>query len=91
MSRLIDHDATGPLKLDESDLDPEKGDVAVCLCGLSESYPYCDGSHRAVADEAETQCYRYVETDEGDREAKRVAAIRFADGTTEPVGEEPDE
>jgi len=90
MSRLIEHDSTGPLKLDESDLDPEEGDVAICLCGLSERYPYCDGSHRAVGDEDEGRCYRYVETDEGDREARRVAAIRFADGTVESVGDEPD-
>lgn len=57
--RVIVHDETGPLKLDEDDIDPEKGDVAICLCGLSESYPYCDGSHRATADEDDGTLYEY--------------------------------
>lgn len=65
MSRLVELDATGPKKLDESDLDPEKGDVAVCQCGLSEEFPFCDGSHRATKTETEGVCYRYVETDDG--------------------------
>ncbi|RBI62062.1 CDGSH iron-sulfur domain-containing protein [halophilic archaeon] len=59
MAREVTHTATGPLKLDEDDLDPEKGDVAVCLCGLSDDYPFCDGSHRVTADEAEGVVYRY--------------------------------
>lgn len=65
MGRLIEHDATGPRKLDGSDLDPRKGDVAICLCGLSEEYPFCDGSHRLTAGEADDGCYRYVEEGEG--------------------------
>lgn len=59
MAREVTHTATGPLKLDEDDLDPEKGDVAVCLCGLSDDYPFCDGSHRVTEDEEEGVIYRY--------------------------------
>ncbi|WP_440008478.1 CDGSH iron-sulfur domain-containing protein [Halomicrococcus sp. SG-WS-1] len=59
MAREVTHTATGPLKLDEDDLDPEKGDVAVCLCGLSDDYPFCDGSHRVTEDEEEGVVYRY--------------------------------
>ncbi|WP_433634674.1 CDGSH iron-sulfur domain-containing protein [Halomicrococcus sp. NG-SE-24] len=59
MAREVTHTATGPLKLDEDDLDPEKGDVAVCLCGLSDDYPFCDGSHRVTEDEVEGIVYRY--------------------------------
>jgi CDGSH-type Zn-finger protein len=78
MAREITHDATGPLKLDESDLDEEKGDVAVCLCGLSDEYPFCDGSHNATADEAEGVVYKY-EDDDPEGERREIEEIVFAD------------
>ncbi|WP_135822358.1 CDGSH iron-sulfur domain-containing protein [Halostella litorea] len=84
MGRLVEHDATGPLKLDESDIDPEKGDIAVCLCGLSDEYPFCDGSHRGTRDEDADACYRYV--DDGTAR-KAVERIVYADGDAEPVGD----
>ena len=68
MTREVTHEATGPLRLDESDLDDEKGDIAVCLCGLSERYPFCDGSHRVTEDEDEGVRYKYGNDDpESDR------------------------
>ncbi len=70
MTRLVELDGTGPRKLDPSDLDPEKGDVAVCQCGLSASFPFCDGSHRQVAGENEGVRYVY---EDGDR--RRVERI----------------
>jgi len=87
MGRLIEHDATGPLKLDESDIDPEKGDVAVCLCGLSDEYPFCDGSHRETRDEDADTCYRYVDDDD-ESTRRAVERIGFADGSEETVGED---
>lgn len=86
MSRLVELDATGPRKLDESDLDPEKGDVAVCQCGLSDDFPLCDGSHRAARTEAEGVCYRYSD-EEG--EVRRRQVERIVDG--EPEAVEPEE
>lgn len=65
MARLIRHDADGLLKLDEEDIDAEQGDVAICLCGLSAEYPYCDTSHRSTRDEAEDRLYRYEDDDDG--------------------------
>jgi CDGSH-type Zn-finger protein len=67
MARLVRHEATGPRKLDPSDIDPEKGDVAVCQCGLSAEYPFCDGSHRTTREEATDELYRYEDDDENSR------------------------
>lgn len=79
MARLVRHEATGPRKLDADDLDPEKGNVAVCQCGLSADYPFCDGSHRATEDEAADELYRYEgDDDEGARRV--VAEVLYRDG-----------
>ncbi|WP_227357057.1 CDGSH iron-sulfur domain-containing protein [Haladaptatus salinisoli] len=74
MAREVRHAATGPLKLDEEDFDDEKGNVALCLCGLSDDYPFCDGTHRATRDEEEGVVYRYE-----DGERRVVDEIRYAD------------
>lgn len=67
MTRLVELDATGPRRLSSDDLDPEKGDVAVCQCGLSDDFPFCDGSHRVTEDEGEDLCYRYVDDENEER------------------------
>lgn len=63
VARKVTHTATGPRYLDESDVDPEKGDIAVCLCGLSDDYPFCDGSHRVTEDEEPGVVYEYPDDD----------------------------
>jgi CDGSH-type Zn-finger protein len=76
MARLVRHDATGPRKLDESDLDDEKGDIAVCQCGLADTFPFCDGSHRATRDESDDELYRY-EDDDDERPRHAVEAVVY--------------
>ena len=72
--REVTHTATGPLKLDAEDVDPEKGNVAVCLCGLSNDYPFCDGSHRTTEDEAPDVRYKY-DGDSADGERRAVELV----------------
>jgi len=78
VSREVTHTDCGPVEVTPEDLDPEYGDVAVCLCGLSERDPFCDGSHRQAEDERPDRRYRYV-----DGERRVVEAIEYADGTVE--------
>jgi CDGSH-type Zn-finger protein len=89
MGRLVDHDATGPRKLDESDIDPEKGDIAVCQCGLSAEYPFCDGTHRQTRDEDEDTCYRYVRED-GELQRREVDHVEYTDGLREDFEDNAD-
>ncbi|WP_251329772.1 CDGSH iron-sulfur domain-containing protein [Haloplanus pelagicus] len=73
MSREVTHTATGPKIVTPDDIDDEKGDVAICLCGLSEAYPFCDGSHRRAEGEDPDERYKYV-----DGERRRIS-IEFVD------------
>lgn len=65
MARVIIHTAKRPF-LHRT---PSGDTVHICMCGLSDNYPLCDGSHRATADEEENVTYIY------DSEKKRLAKL----------------
>jgi|GEM_PF-123390 len=79
MAREITHVAHGPLRLGPDDIDEEKGDVAVCLCGLSDDYPFCDGSHRGTEDEESGVRYKY-EGDDDENPRHVIAELVFEEG-----------
>jgi CDGSH-type Zn-finger protein len=51
MPRLIRLDAVGPIKIDPASFPrDEQGNLKplfICACGLSRTFPTCDGSHKA--------------------------------------------
>ncbi len=78
MPRLIRLDATGPVRIDPADLPrDDQGNLKpmfLCACGLSRTFPICDGSHKACrAAEQPGRLYVY------DRERSRIIEDR-ADG-----------
>lgn len=82
MVREVTHTATGPRIIEPEDIDEEKDDVAVCRCGLSAEYPFCDGTHRETLDEEDDTRYRY-EREDGELTRRVVSEIVYADGESE--------
>ena len=54
MSRIITHEAKGPLEIK-----PLDKSVWICRCGLSKNQPFCDGSHKKTLDEKDGKTYKY--------------------------------
>ena len=54
MARLVRHDAQQPVEI-------KVGNESkwICMCGLSGSKPFCDGSHKRTNDEEPGKVYAY--------------------------------
>jgi CDGSH-type Zn-finger protein len=78
MAREITHEAQGPAALDEDDIAEQGGTAYICLCGLSDDKPFCDGSHSATADEEDGVVYKY-EGDDNENPRHEIEEIVFAD------------
>ncbi len=54
MSRLVKKEAQGP-----KEIKPQDKSAWICMCGLSQSQPFCDGSHQKTLDEESGKLYEY--------------------------------
>lgn len=54
MARLVRTEATGPIRID-----PQDKPIFICACGLSQNFPFCDGTHKVCKSEEAGTLYRY--------------------------------
>ena len=54
MARLIRHEKAAPLKVE-----PQETPIFICMCGLSQKFPFCDGAHKKCKEEADGRLYVY--------------------------------
>lgn len=70
MPRMVYHDATGP-----QEVKPAQQSVWICMCGLSQDYPFCDGSHKKARQEDPAKMYVY------DKDRQNVVEEKNAGGS----------
>ena len=65
MVRIVEKNAHGPMEVKVG------GESRwICMCGLSDNQPFCDGAHKKTQDEEEGKVYEY------DKDGRRVEVKR---------------
>jgi CDGSH-type Zn-finger protein len=82
MARTVRLTATGPHRIDPATIAPGKM-ISICVCGLSQNYPICDGSHKITRAEEPGVLYTYS------ADAKAVIAQRPDDQYQPPAAAAP--
>lgn len=63
MPRNVRHEATGPIKIDPATWPRDElgnlKNIWVCACGLSKTFPLCDGTHKTTC-KLEQEGFEYV-------------------------------
>ncbi len=66
MARIVRLQASDPVKIDPAtwprDAQGNLKPIFVCACGVSKTFPLCDGSHKRCRDEIAGQDYTYDPT-----------------------------
>lgn len=86
MARRVDLKDQNPLIVKSDDL--VNGTLAVCRCGLSSNWPYCNGTHKATRGEDPGKLYRYErELPQGSVRRIEIGELEMPDAKAEAPGQ----